>query len=133
MIQVSNSTAQELQPGQALTFQKVNHKSSAKSCQCWNSQLPTSVKLCSKGTHDVSFHGNITGAAGAVLQIAIAIEGQPIVTTAMQAVPAAEGNLVNVSARTLVKNCCCDVDRISVINSGAVPVTIAPNSTLIIE
>lgn len=133
MIQVSTLATQTLQPGQSLVFGKVNHKSNCKGCQCFNSDLPTSVKLCSKGTHDVSFHGNITGAAAAVLQLAIALEGQPIPTTAMQAVPAVAGNLVNVSARTLVKNCCCDIDRISVINSGATPVTIAQNATLIVE
>lgn len=131
MIQVSNTAAQELQPGKSLNFTRVVSKTGR--CQCWNPSLPASVKLCAKGTHDVSFHANITGAAGAVLQIAIAIEGQPIITTAMQAVPAAAGNLVNVSARALVNNCCCDANRISIINSGAVPVTIAPNSSLIIE
>lgn len=134
MIQVSSLTTQTLQPGQSLVFGKVNVKSSCKNHQCFNSMLPTSVKLCSKGIHDVSFHANITSTtAGAVLQLALALEGQPIVTTAMQAVPAAAGNLVNVSARTLIKNCCCDADRISVINTGATPVTITQNATLIVE
>lgn len=131
MIQASNVNAQTLAPGQALTFNRIVHASG--SCQCFNPELPTSIKMCEKGLYDVSFHANITGAAAASLQIAIAIAGQPIVTTAMQATPAAEGDLVNVSARTIVKNCCCDIDRISIINSGAVAVTIAPNSSFIIE
>lgn len=128
-IQVSNSAAQLLNPGQAMTFQNVVKCGDR---QCFNRQLPTSVKLRAKGIHDVSFHGNITGAAGASLQLAIALEGQAIPTTAMQATPATANALVNVSARTLVKDCCCDVDRISVINSGATPITVAPNAVLII-
>lgn len=131
MIQVSNLNAQALNPGQALTFNAVPFKSG--SCQCFNPQLPTSVKLCQKGVYRVTFNGNITGAAGASLQLAIALEGQPFSTTAMQAVPAAEGDLVNVSAATLVRNCCCDIDRISVVNSGGVALTVAPNAVLIIE
>lgn len=131
MIQVSNVNAQALQPGQAITFNGVPIKCGKG--QCFNSQLPTSVKLCAKGMYDVTFHGNITGAAGASLQLAMALGGQALPQTAMQAVPAAEGDLVNVSAETLIRNCCCDLDRISVINSGAVPITIAPNSVLIIK
>ena len=132
MIELSNLTAQTLQPGQAIAFDKVTPRTK-NGCECHNSTLPTSVKLCQKGIYDVSFNGNITGAAdGAVLQLAIAISGQAIPTTAMNSVSITAGQLDNVGARTLVKNCCCDLDRLSVINSGTTPVTVAPNSAFII-
>lgn len=131
MIELSNLTAQTLQPGQALTFDKVR-LNTKNGCECFNSQVPTSVKLRGKGIYDISFSGNITGAAAAVLQLAIAVAGNALAETGMNSIPAAEGDLNNVSTRTLLHNCCCDLDRVSVINSGAVPVTVAPNSAFVI-
>lgn len=130
MILLSNMNAQTLQPGQALTFDIV--RKSKNGCECFNAQAPTSVKLCGRGTYDVSFSGNITGAAAAALQIAIATGTTPLRETGMNSVPAAEGDLNNVSTRTLVGNNCCDLNRLSIINSGLVPVTIAPGSAFVI-
>lgn len=131
MINMSNVNAQVLQPGQAITFDKVTLKT-RNGAECHNQAAPSTVKLCSDGIYDISFSGNITGAAGATLQIAIAAGGYPLVDTAMNATPAAENQLVNVFARKLLHNCCCDLNRISVVNTGSVPVTIAPNSSLVI-
>lgn len=130
MISLSNTTTQTLLPGQALNFDKENLKTK-NGCECHNPQAPGSVKLCSKGIYELHFSGNITGsAAAAVLQLSLAIGGQPLVETAMDSVPAAAGDLNNVSTTTYLKACCCDLDRVSVINTGTTPVTIAPNSVL---
>lgn len=131
MIQVSNSTAQTLQPGQAMTFDKVLLKTNCGAC--FNSQAPNVVKLCDRGNYNITFHGNITGGAGDQLQLALALGGYAAPTTAMNAVPAAEGNLWNVSAQLPVRNCCCDLTRLSVVNAGATAVTIAPNATLTVK
>lgn len=132
MIVLSNLTAQTLQPGQALTFDNVILKSG--NCECWSKQLPTSVKLKAPcAIYKLEFSGNITGAAAAVLQIAMGIGTQPIIETGMNAVPAAEGDLSNVHTSTLFKNGCGDANRISIINTGTVPVTIAPNSAFVIQ
>lgn len=127
MIELTNTTAQTIQPGGAVTFDKVLLKTGCG--ECFNSMLPTSVKLRSNGIYDAEFNGNITGAANAILQLAIAVANRPLPQTAMNAVPAAANNLVNVSAGTYIKDCCCDLDRISIVNSGTTPVTIAPNSS----
>ncbi len=133
MILLSNKTAQTLQPGQALNFDKVILKTK-NGCECHNSQAPATTKLCSKGIYELHYSGNITSAtAGAAVQIAIALGGQPLVETAMNSVPAAAGDLNNVSTTTYLRNCCCDLDRVSVINTGNVPVTIAPNSAFAIH
>lgn len=131
MILLSNATAQTLAPGQALNLKQIFK--SKNGCECFNEQAPASVKLCSKGVYEVSFSGNITGAAAAALQIAIAIGGQPLVETAMNSTPAAANNLNSVSTLTYVRNCCCDLDRLSILNTGTVPVTIAPNSAFAIH
>lgn len=128
MIELSNTTAQTIPVGGMVSFDKVLLKSG---CDvCYNSMVPTSVKLRSKTIYDIEFHGNITSAtAGDTVQIAVAVDSTPLVQTAMNATPAAAGDLVNVSAGTYFRNCCCDLDRISVMNTGTVPVVIAPNSS----
>lgn len=131
MIQLSNMTAQTLNPGQALSLNQVFK--SKRGCECFNPQSPTSVKLCNNGVYDITFSGNIAGAAGVPIQIAMALGGQPLIDTAMNSVSAAANDLNNVSTETLLRVCCCDLDRISIINSGTNPVTIAPNSALVIK
>lgn len=132
MIVLSNLTAQTIQPGQAVTFDKVILKSGR--CECWNSQVPKSVKLRAQGIYSLGFSGNVTSdTAGAALQLSIAVGGQPLVETAMNSTPAAANDLNNISTETRFRNCCCDMDRLSVINTGLVPVTLAPNSAFVIE
>lgn len=128
MIELTNTTAQTIPVGGMVTFDKVLLKSG---CDvCYNSMVPTSVKLRDKNIYDIEFHGNITSAtAGDVLQIAVSVGGSPLPQTAMNATPAAAGTLVNVSAGTYLRNCCCDLDRVSVMNTGTTPVVIAPNSS----
>ncbi len=130
MIELSNTAAQTIPVGGSVTFDKVLLKSCG--CDvCYNPQIPTSVKLRSKKIYDVEFHGNITSvAAGNTLQLAIGVGvNTPLVQTAMNATPAAAGTLVNVSAGTYIRNCCGDLDRIRVINTGTNPVVLAPNSS----
>ena len=130
MIEVSNLTAQTLQPGQAITFDKLLHKSG--NCECWSSQLPTSVKLRAgcNAVYDIEFAGNISGAAATTLQLAIAVQGQPLVETAMNSTPSTADVPNNVATGTYLKMGCADLDRISVVNNGTAEVTVAPNSNL---
>lgn len=128
MIELSNTTAQTIPVGGVVTFDKVLLHSGNR--ECYQAMVPTSVKLRGRGIYDIEFHGNITSTtAGDTVQLSVAVGGSPLVQTAMNATPAAAGDLVNVSAGTYLRNCCCDLDRISVINTGTTPVTLAPNSS----
>lgn len=132
MIVLSNLTAQSILPGQAVTFDKVILK--AGNCECWNSQIPKSVKLKGQGIYSLGFSGNVSSpTAGAAMQLAIAVGGQPLVETAMNRTPSTANVLDNISTETRFRNCCCDMDRLSVINTGTVPVVLAPNSAFVIE
>lgn len=132
MIVLSNLTAQTIQPGQAVTFDKMVLKSG--NCECFNSQLPKTVKLRAQGIYSLGFSGNVASAtAGAAMQLAIAVGGQPLVETAMNSTPSTANVLNNISTETRFRNCCCDMDRLSVVNTGAVPVTLAPNSAFVID
>lgn len=130
MIEVSNSVAQTLQPGQAITFDNIIHHTGC--WECYSHQLPTSVKLkgprCSQ--YQVDFNGNVSGTAGGVLQLAIAIGGQPLVETEMRVTPTGDPNSSNVSAGTYIVMDCMDLDRVSVMNMGTTPIGLAPNSNL---
>lgn len=129
MIELVNLTAQTLQPGQTLTFDKCP-KLHTGCGECFNRQIPNSVKLCGKGVYKLEFSGNVTSTAAGNVQLAIAISGTPLSETAMNAQIAAAGNLTNVGTGTYFKNCCCDFDRVTVMNTGTTPVTVAPNANL---
>lgn len=132
MIVLSNLTAQTLQPGQTVTFNDVKLKSGCG--ECYSKQAPNSVKLCGKGIYSVGFSGNVSSpTAGAAMQLAVAMGGNPLVETAMNSTPSAENVLNNISTETRVRNCCCDLDRLTVMNTGSVPVTLAPNSAFVID
>lgn len=128
MIELSNSAEQVIPVGGFVTFDVVSLRSG---CDvCYNSILPTSVKLMRSTIYDVEFHGNITSAAAATpVQLSVAIAGQPVAQTEMDATPAAAGDLWNVSTGIYLRPC-CDADRISIINNGENPVTLAANSVL---
>lgn len=136
MIVLSNTTAQLIQPGQAITFDKLIFKSGCG--ECYRKQLPKSVALTADrgGVYSLGFSGNVTSAtAGSALQLAIAIGGEALVETAMNSTPSAANALNNISTETRFQvGCkCSDANRVSVINTGATPVTLAPNSSLVID
>ena len=132
MIELSNSQAQTIQPGGSVTFDRVKLHTGCG--ECYNNEIPNSVKLCgNNGVYELSFSGNITSStAGATLQLAMAAAGMPLIDTAMNAVPSAVGDLWNIHTSTLFRNSCCDASRISIVNTGATPVTLAPNSSFYI-
>lgn len=132
MVEISNTNAQVIQPGQAVTFNRIVVRSG--NGECFNNQLGKFVKLRSNGCWTISFSGNVTSpTAGAATQMAIAIAGQPLIETAMNRTITTANNLENISTKTAYKVCCCDLNQVSIINSGTVPVTLAPNSAFLIE
>lgn len=130
MIQLSTTTVQTIQPGASVTFERIRYQS-RRSCECFNEQVPESVKLCGKGVYFLSFQGTVTAqAAGDQLQLTMAVDGSPLPQTNMDVKPAAVGDLWTMASTTLYDNSCCDADRISIVNTGAAPVVLAPNATL---
>lgn len=103
--------------------------------------LPSRGCSCIGTGYKITFGGNITfpatapegeTAATAPISLAIAIEGQPDVTTAMVATPAAAGDLVNVNRSAVVKTlagCCASV---AVENTSNGTITVE-NPNLIID
>lgn len=122
MIELSNTTAQTLAPGQALTFDTVilNTKNGAE-CHRKNSGI---ITLRNVGIYEVHFAANISGTAAGPVQLAIELDGEPLVETTMISTVGAAGDLNNVATSTLVRTCCGCCGRLSVVNTGATADTI---------
>lgn len=132
MMVLSNLTAQTIAPGEAVTFDKVVLKAGCG--ECYNQQLPKTVKARGNGIYSLGFSGNATsGTAGDTVQLSISVGGQQLAETAMSSTPSAANVLNNISTETRFRVGCCDMNRFSVINTGAVPVILAPNSAFVVE
>lgn len=125
MIELTNSAAQTIQPGQSVTFDTVVLHTGCG--ECYRRNTP-SVKLRANGIYEVSFSGNVSGTtAGTAVQLAIALGGIGLLETVMVSTPAAANAFNNVSTGTFIQNTCGDYDRVTVINTGTVPVLLAAN------
>lgn len=131
MIVVSNTTAQTIRPGQAITFDSVVLQSG---CAESHRGKSSSVTLRRVGVYEVHFTGNIGAAttAGAV-RLAVQMDGDTLQETTMISTPAAVNTFANVSSATIVRNCDCSNNLITVVNTGTLPVAVAPNSGLFVK
>lgn len=131
MIVLSNTTEQVVQPGQAITFNtEVLHTGNG---ECHRPGT-SSVKMKANGIYEVSFSGNIgSTVANTTAFLAIAIGGEVLPETNMVSETSTEGELNNVSAKTALKNCCCDYDRVTVINTGINPVNIGASPSFFVK
>lgn len=132
MILLTNTTAQTLTPGQSITFDEVILHSGCGECFRRNT---SSAKMRFNGIYEVHFSGNIgTSTAAGTANLAMTLSGNSVLPeTNMLSVTATVGDLNNVSSTTLVKNCCGDYDRISVVNNGTTDITVGANSCLAIH
>lgn len=132
MIELTNSVAQTIQPGQAVAFDRVLLHTGCG--ECFTERANNSVKLRNKGIYEVQFSANIASAtAGTPVQLAIALGGQALPETVMVVTTSAANAFVNVATGTYVKNCCCDFDRITVVNTGTTPTLLSANMNLRIK
>ena len=125
MIELTNSVAQVVQPGQSVAFNTVVLHTGCG--ECYRRNTP-SIKLRANGIYEVAFSGNITGATPTTpVQLAIALGGIALPETVMVSTPATANAFNNVATSTFVQNTCGDFDRVTVVNSGTEPVTISAN------
>lgn len=120
MIVLSNSVAQTVAPGQALTFDTVIMHTGCAECYRPNSGA---VGLKFQGIYTCDF-----GANAASAQLALALDSSPLLETTM--INAAD-TVTKLSCATAVKNCMGD--SVTVVNTGTTSVTIDPNPCLFIK
>lgn len=131
MIVLSNTTTQTIQPGQSITFDNVVLQSG---CAEYHRGGTSSIRLRRVGIYELHFTGNIAAtAANDILQLAIKLDGDTLPETTMIQTPAAVDAYANISAATVVRNCTCDNNRVTVTNTGTTPINLAPNAGLFVK
>lgn len=126
MIQLTNSTVLTLAPGASVTFDTVLLKTGCDVCHRKNSGLVQLNASCAR--YEVEFSANIGATDPGLAQLAIALDGETLGETIMDAQTAAAGNLNNVATGTIVKTCCRGADTITIKNIGTTTVTVVnPN------
>lgn len=131
MIELSNTTAQTVQPGQSLTFDTVVTRSGCAESHRTNSGIVTLRAKCAK--YELHFAANISGTAAGPVQLAIALDGEPLVETTMISTVAAAGDLNNVATSTLVCTDCGCCGRVTVVNSSTEPVVVGANPAFYVK
>lgn len=130
MIELTNSAAQTVAPGAAVTFDTVLKHTGCS--ECYNHRIPNSVKLTGQGgLYQVAFSGNVSGTEADVsVQLAIAQGPVALPETVMESTPAVANLFNNISTSTYLANDCCDFNRVAVVNTGTVPVLLSANMKL---
>lgn len=131
MIALSNTNVQLIPVGGSLVFNRVVVEGGCKECHRANTG---SVKLRERGLYEVHFHANIgTTVADGIAELTLELGGEPLPETTMISNTESAGGLNNVSASTVVRNCCGDYDRITVVNTGDTILNIGENPVLIVH
>lgn len=131
MILLSNSAQQTIPAGESLTFDTTIIKMGCSECHRENS---ASIRMRCNGVYRVTFSGNVTGEAADVeVQLSLRLGGETLPETQMRSTPGSASAFNNVSTTTAIKNGCVDYNRVTVTNTGTVPIIVGANSALLIE
>ena len=133
MIVLSNTIAQTLAPGQSLTFDTViMHTGCA---ECYRKNSGSVILRAQNAIYECQFGANIgSDTAASDAQIALELDGSPLLETTMISVTTTAGDLNKVSCDTAVKTCGCGgANSITVVNTGPTTVNIGANACLFVK
>lgn len=131
MIELSNSTTQTLESGQALLFDVTNLKTRC-TAECHRAGM-SDIKLRLPGIYEVAFSGNIAGVAAGAVQLSISAGNAVLPGSTMIATSTAAGDANNVAKTVLLGTGCGMYDVIRIVNSGAGALTVAPGANIVIR
>ena len=131
MIQLSNSTAQTLAPGQSLTFDSVLLKSGCAETPRANSSIVTLRATC--GIYEIHFTGNVSAPSASPVQLALQLDGETLPETVMNEEITTPGVGQNVAAATLIRTGCGCCGRVGVVNTGTTTLSVIANTSLFIK
>lgn len=131
MIELSNTIAQTIAPGQSITFDTVILKTGCAETHRTNSGIVTLRAKC--GLYEVRFSANISGTAAGPVQLAIELDGEPIAETTMISTVTTAGDPNNVSADTFIRTDCGCCGRVTVVNTGTADVVVSPNPAFLVK
>lgn len=129
MIVLSNNTAQTLKSGESLIFDNTVIQSG---CAEYHSDHSSSVLMLKPGMYEIHFTGNVAGIEDdSTLRLAVRVGSSTLSETTMMTARPKE-QYSNVAAATIVR-CGTKGTDIGVTNIGAVPIVIAPHSSIFIK
>ena len=131
MIELSNTAAQTIAPGQSLTFDTVILKTGCAEAHRTNSSIVTLKADCA--VYEIHFAANISATAAGTAQLAISLDGEPLVETTMINTISTAGDPDNAATATLVKTGCGCCGKISVTNTGTTSVIVSANPALFVK
>lgn len=131
MIELSNSTTQTLESGQALLFDVTNLKTRC-TAECHRAGM-SDIKLRLPGIYEVAFSGNIAGVAAGAVQLSISAGNAVLPGSTMIATSTAAGDANNVAKTMLLGTGCGMYDVIRIVNSGADALTVTPGANIVIR
>ena len=126
MIKLTNLAAQTIQPGQSVIFTTIMKKSGCAECF----RLGTSsVKLCKRpASYEAVFQANVTTDTAGIAQLSFGLSGDILPESTMVRQIATANAFDSISLSDLISINCCDFDRLSVTNTGTIPVIISTNA-----
>lgn len=131
MIELSNTAAQTIAPGQSLTFDTVLLKTGCAEAHRSNSGIVTLKADCA--VYEIHFAANISATAAGTAQLAISLDGEPLIETTMINTISTAGDPDNAATATLVKTGCGCCGKISVTNTGTTSVIVSANPALFVK
>ena len=130
MIVLSNTTAQTLKPGESLIFDNTVIQSG---CAEYHSDHSSSVLILKPGMYEIHFTGNVAGIEDeSTLRLGIRAGSNTLSETTMMKTVCHKEHYSNVAAATIVR-CETKGKAIGVTNIGAVPIVIAPHSSIFVK
>lgn len=129
MLLMTNDEPQTVAVGQAVQLDEVLFQS-RKGCECHRRNLGAAQIKCS-GIYEIQFSANIGGAAAGAVALAIQAGGVTLPETTMISTSAAANQLNNVATSTVIRVCCAENSRVSIVNVGNVGMTVANPKLLI--
>lgn len=131
MIELSNTAAQTIAPGQSLTFDTVLLKTGCAETHRSNSGIVTLKADCA--VYEIHFAANISATDAGTAQLAISLDGEPLIETTMINTISTAGDPDNAATATLVKTGCGCCGKISVTNTGTTSVIVSANPALFVK
>lgn len=133
MTELTNSAVITLAAGATAIFDTVFYKTKNDCTTCAKNGTGV-IKMCCSGAYEVKFTGNIgvSGTTG-LAQLNIAVDGANYPQGQIRSETATAGNTNSVERTFIIPNCKNDCSRISLVNTGTVPVTIGIGAILSVK
>ena len=131
MIELSNSVAQTLLPGQSVTFDVTKVRTGCCELHRQGSGL---VQLRQRGVYEASFGANVTNAVAGPVQLSLQLDGEQLLESTAVSTPSAVGDINSVSrSGILIDSRCGCCGTVTLTNTGSQNIVVTAGAVLTIQ